>query len=633
MTSLPQPRAVDRDEVRQQIDKIAGSSSFAGKTQLIRLLRILFENMDSTTLKPDRVIRELWPDEVKTKGSADVATEMNRLRKALDAYYASDGCGDTIIIRLPNRAPSANGAKENRWMVAEPRIPTQQTPAEAAVSHSPAHNGLRLWLMNTVLAALLLLIAGLFLAGLLKRDRQPHAARLEGSSLVIVNEEGEELWRKSFSSGFWPQYYEAGLVRRVWFGDLDGRKHYDVLFSYQAEPGPHSKSSELICYSDRGEEKWRWVPGRALPELQGDPATFEIVSFGVLQNQPGEQPRIVALGTHIPWSPTQVAMLDSSGRLLSEYWHSGHLYELTFADLDGDGKQEIIVDGISNGYREATMVVLDPDKITGASLEAARPELQIHGMGQPHERARLLFHRSDLNAALMPYNQALESTVEHGKIRVRTQECRLQQYCDIWYVFDNHFELTNVEPSDIFRSLHDESLESTVESGKVRISVQECQPHPYRVVKCGICLTATFTYFILEPSGVFRSAHDEYYRKDKNPHIFSVAEEANSKGPVPRRLQDRICSSRYSSIATIYQRVGTLMGDPTVFIYQMIADALSSTRPSGAALEISVSGGATSSPPTLIYSLDYLSRWLRILGRTDFIPIRYQLISELAESA
>ena len=83
---------MDRAAISDQVDRILRSQSFASKSQLRKLLEVLFQNIDTqTALKPDRVIRELWPNETKTKGSADVATEMNRLRHALESYYDGEG--------------------------------------------------------------------------------------------------------------------------------------------------------------------------------------------------------------------------------------------------------------------------------------------------------------------------------------------------------------------------------------------------------------------------------------------------------------------------------------------------------------------------------------------------------------
>src|ERR1017187_2630536 len=114
---------MDRAAIGDQIDRILHSRSFAGKSQLAKLLEVLFHHMDSqTALKPDRVIKELWPEETRTKRSADVATEMNRLRKTLECYYNGDGAADPIIINLPNRSVTApDGLREKRWIVAGSR--------------------------------------------------------------------------------------------------------------------------------------------------------------------------------------------------------------------------------------------------------------------------------------------------------------------------------------------------------------------------------------------------------------------------------------------------------------------------------------------------------------------------------
>jgi hypothetical protein len=130
---------MDRATISDQIDRILHSRSFASKSQLRKLLEVLFQNMESqSTLKPDRVIRELWPNEIKTKGSADVATEMNRLRHALESYYHTEGNTDPITICLPNRtAPTPDGTQEKRWIVAKPREAETDTSPRAHRDHLP----------------------------------------------------------------------------------------------------------------------------------------------------------------------------------------------------------------------------------------------------------------------------------------------------------------------------------------------------------------------------------------------------------------------------------------------------------------------------------------------------------------
>ena len=467
--SVSEDRTLDRTAITAQIARILRSPSFADKSQLRKLLEILFRNMDSqSTLKPDRVIRELWPEEASAKGSAELAAEVYRLRKALDCYYCGEGKNDPITISLPKRSTHALGSTNRMlWITAEPRRAGEDgtvspTPPVSRVAASlaipPVHAGAPVKRRRVVMvfAAIILIgVAAYFVIRTLAADDRPQAGRMEGNTLTIVNAKGEALWTKTFPDGFWSDYYSQGIAR-IWFGDLDGKGRTEVLLLYHPGLDAGAHSTTLICYSGRGKEKWRWTPGRDLPELEGLPATFRTVGFGVLRARNGQPSRIVVSSIHVPLYPHQIAILDSNGKTTSEYWHSGHLFHLTLADSAGDGRQEIIASGISNGYRQATLIVLDPDRVFGASTEAARPEVQIHGMGAAAERLRLLFPRSDLNKALYTYNEGQDVTVGSVGIRFNVRECAQREGCKILYVFDKSFHLITVEIADEFRGAHKE---------------------------------------------------------------------------------------------------------------------------------------------------------------------------------
>src|SRR5579864_5706056 len=114
---------MDRRAIDEQVERLLSSPTFANKGQVRKLLNVLYQNMDSeATLKPDDVIKELWPTEIRTKRSADVATEVNRLRHALESYYEEEGATDPITIYLPRRSPgTTDGTHETRWISAKPR--------------------------------------------------------------------------------------------------------------------------------------------------------------------------------------------------------------------------------------------------------------------------------------------------------------------------------------------------------------------------------------------------------------------------------------------------------------------------------------------------------------------------------
>lgn len=466
---------MDQDQVREQIERILHSESLADKSQLRRLLRFLFQNIDNQSiLKPSRVIRELWPEDISTKGSSDVATEMNRLRRAVSSYYSSEGRTDPVVISFPNRSiPCANGKKDKRWLVASPsesaEIATiqQAAPMLPEVLSKPTLRSkyprqIRSMLLIT---ALVVLGVGILLAyRTLGEDGRPQSGRIENSELVIMNADGKELWRKSFPGGFWNEYYQDGLATHLytqdglephlWFGDLDGDGHSEVLFLYHPAMDPKSQSTRLICYSDSGRERWRWTPGRALPETGNVPSVYISMGFAVLAPGKDGRRRIVVMSRHEYYYPTQIAVVGSNGKTLSEYWHSGHLFHFKLATLEGH--DEIVASGISNGYLQATLIVLDPDHVTGASTETARPEVQIHGMGAGQEKVRLLFPRSDLNRDLYRYNQSLGAVFSPGRIQINVKECWLTvpNGCTIVYGFDEQFNLLSASAEDTFLNAH-----------------------------------------------------------------------------------------------------------------------------------------------------------------------------------
>jgi len=298
---------MDATGLSSQIDRILRSQTFARKSQLRKLLEVLVKHIDSQAqLNPDLVIRELWPEETRTKRPADVATEMNRLRHALKSYYADEGTSDPIAICLPNRAVGVNGTNERPWIVATPR-----GDEEEPVDHPPGWQenrsqvfpprGLKKIILITALVAILG-IAAYFSIRVLAVHDQPKFGRLDGSTLIIMNAEGKELWRKVFPDGLrkaFPEgisgdwYYGQAPNTRIWFADLEGNGHTDVLFLYFPADNPQSHSTTLICYSDRGKEKWRWTPGRQLPELAGSPATYWTLALGVLKATEKRPARIV----------------------------------------------------------------------------------------------------------------------------------------------------------------------------------------------------------------------------------------------------------------------------------------------------------------------------------------------------
>ena len=130
---------------------------------------------------------------------------------------------------------------------------------------------------------------------------------------------------------------------------------------------------------------------------------------------------VVLVARDVAEYPCQVVLLDAAGRPLRTYWHSGHLNLSAVADMDRDGRQELWLGGIANAYKQATVVVLDPETMAGASREE-KAGFQLADLGAPREKARLLLYRTELSRSFAPFNRVTEMRAQGDRMVVTTRE-------------------------------------------------------------------------------------------------------------------------------------------------------------------------------------------------------------------
>jgi hypothetical protein len=351
----------------------------------------------------------------------------------------------------------AAGQKGRVWTTTEELDRWQRQPLKP---HFWASLAFARW--TAIVASALLLIevgvlAGLYAQRLLKG---PPSRLLNASrSLIVTDAQGHELWRKSFGGGFRAgETPERKLAfKGAWFGDLDGDGHVELLYIYNPAFRELNGSS-VYCFSDRGDVKWQFEPGHVVhTPHETIPPPFVADALVVIGVE-GNQKAVVVTSHHSVFHPAQVALLSPSGKLLGEYWHSGRLPRLEVVDLDGDGTQEILLGGISAGYRSATLVALDPSAVRGASVETESPEDQILGFAPAAEKARLLFPPTCVNRALDRYNEVGWLTVVPNGLRVLVWERRtpMSSFASVTYALDRNLQVTAVTASDRLRSLHRE---------------------------------------------------------------------------------------------------------------------------------------------------------------------------------
>ena len=159
---------------------------------------------------------------------------------------------------------------------------------------------------------------------------------------------------------------------------------------------------------------------------------------------------------HTVYHPNQVAILSGDGKLLREYWHPGFFWDLAILDLDGDGTEEILLGGVNNARRTATLVVLNPNEMEGAAAEPGKPRFEFQGFPRGRERARVFFHPSCVSQLVRQWNFVWDLIVRPDSVTVTTWEGTEATAPLVHYHLNRNLQIQGVGISDDFQQVHSE---------------------------------------------------------------------------------------------------------------------------------------------------------------------------------
>lgn len=224
--------------------------------------------------------------------------------------------------------------------------------------------------------------------------------QVHSNFVSAVNAGGQELWRHRF--GYIQNelgYVSIARPQISWMGDWGkGQK----LLLQTAPISISYLGNDVFCFSDSGKVEWTFRNRHSVGDAGGSTMVppYFVNGIQVLRRRNPADTRIVVSSNHYIEQADQVAVLDTNGHLLAEYWHPGHLTRLGKADLDGDGSEEVILGGVNNGNHQATLVVLDPWSMRGPSTPAVMDDnrFRIIGMPAAKEKAVVFFPRTVVSA-------------------------------------------------------------------------------------------------------------------------------------------------------------------------------------------------------------------------------------------
>lgn len=246
---------------------------------------------------------------------------------------------------------------------------------------APGRQGWVKW--AAVGAAVLVLAGGYFLFVAARPRRQPADFAIDGSSFVALDKQKRELWRRDLkvpdlqSEDYYRQNFQiihkdGNILPVLCIGDIDKDGDSEVLFALRRKRDQTGEGI-LYCWDRRGKELWKFAAGR---ELKCGPTVFspDYRIAGILPHDLDGDGKleIVVESFQAPDWPCQLALLDSSGRKTGEFWNAGYLRELAFKDIDGDGREELVVVGVNNEYQGGCLIVFDTRRIGGGSPQTGR---------------------------------------------------------------------------------------------------------------------------------------------------------------------------------------------------------------------------------------------------------------------
>ncbi|MDO9693307.1 MAG: helix-turn-helix transcriptional regulator [Candidatus Latescibacteria bacterium] len=289
--------------------------------------------------------------------SRALAKTIMLLAEALEVSYAELVTGQpTSPAELTDATPDQVDDQESVTVqeVAADTPPTVPTPVTAVVARRPHY-------VRTVLITLLILLGAAGLALTLFDGRRVVVNESEGIVEVTGKMLGRSIWRRDFSN-------EIRVWRHApWDKDV-------LLLGLAAQ---HTNGGRLLAVTaDKGRTLWEVEPDRNDLALAFDQQYVYSGAYhcrDILDaDLDGDGRReVVVHFMHNKWFPSVILVVDHDGRVESQYANRGHVCDLHIADLNTDGKDEVICAGTNNApeYHGATIFILDDEHRSGAAID------------------------------------------------------------------------------------------------------------------------------------------------------------------------------------------------------------------------------------------------------------------------
>lgn len=290
----------------------------------------------------------------------------------------------------------------------------------------------------------------------IRRPGEPAQFRVDDRSLIAEDRNGRVAWRYRFEEPLDPNAYRSST--EVWLkgGDLDGDPAtMEFVFRLAPRGTGDVHSERLVAFTVKGELMWSFTTGRRVKAKRRELSSiYDVNSFAIVPSRKGT-PLVAFSANHASAYPNQVGALNGkTGKLEREYWHSGHLLRLSVHDWDRDGESELLLAGVNIGRADATLIILDPLRMGGASVQPEGDPSQLEGFAPGVEKAVVRFPRSCMARRWGRMNRAARFSVLPSGLEIVVFDGNIESGAFLVYSLDRNLNVVQVDPSPDFSVRH-----------------------------------------------------------------------------------------------------------------------------------------------------------------------------------
>jgi hypothetical protein len=200
------------------------------------------------------------------------------------------------------------------------------------------------------------------------RDKYPATVNLGLSSLEVANDEGVIInhiqllpWQVQFLSKSAQPVFDMADFNRDGYGDV---------VWIDSKPLTQGGGSAIHLWDGKS-EKETWLSLADYPlDYVNDPSitkTAFIPNVILIADMEGDgNPELFIAAAHVEYYPSVIVQLNPlTGEVINRYDHPGGITALVAADLDEDGKKDVLFGGVNNAYQNAVVGILDGQDING----------------------------------------------------------------------------------------------------------------------------------------------------------------------------------------------------------------------------------------------------------------------------